>query len=184
MPKNINEIISHIYRNPLLKGYLYEVRIYGIDPNSNASEEIMLNCSQVNTPGQNIIFAGFKKWTIGNIHSVPQGKSYTELTLSFYQSEGDKERQYFHDWQQRIFNQDTLRFGYYKDYVKTISIIQYDKKRNKTYECRVHEAFPSNISPMDKGYTSEGVSQFNVNFQFYKVEELFFDRKLGFNPFG
>jgi len=184
MTKDITEIYAHLNRNFLLKPYLYEVRILGGTTVEDASQDVMLNCSQVNTPGTNIIFSQFRKWAIGNIHNMPMGKSFTELNLTFYESEYEKEREYFVKWQEKIFNKSSLRFAFFKDYVKNVHIIQYDKKRNKTYECIVKDVFPSNVSPLDKGYANEGIGQFNVNMQFYTVEELYFDKDKGFNPFA
>ena len=182
--KNMDELIAHINRNYPLKAYLYEVRIFGGDPSTDASQDVMLNCSAINVPGTNLQFNPFKKYGIGEMHQMPIGRSFTELNLTFYESDGEPEREFFAEWQNRIFNKETKRFGFYKDFVKTLSIIQYDKKRNKTYECQVRECFPSNVSPLDKGYSNEGIPQFNVNLQFYQVDEIFFDKSKGFNPFA
>lgn len=177
---SMNDIIAQIGKNYPLKAYLYQVRIYGgPSPVSDASPEIMINCSAVNVPGKNIQFQPLKKYGIGEMHQMPSGRSFTELNLTFYESEQEAERKYFSEWQDRIYNKETKRFGYYKDIVKTVSIIQYDKKRNKTYECKILEAYPSNVSPLDRGYTNEGMAQFNVNMQFHQIEEVFFDKKEG-----
>ena len=174
MPLSVNEIVAHLSRSFPVKAYNYEVRIYGngnIQP--DAQPELMLNCSSVNVPGTNIGFSQIRKYGIGSAHNVPVGRSFTELNMTFYETDGEPERKYFADWQDKIFNKETLRFRFYKDIVKTISIIQYDKKKNKVYECKALECFPSNISPLDRGYANEGVAQFNVNFQFYTIEEIY-----------
>ena len=176
----VSDMMAHIAKNYPLKSYLYEVRIFGgVDPTTDATPDIMINCSAVNVPGTNIQFNPNKKYGIGHMTQMPVGRSFTELNLTFYESDGEPERKYFADWQDSIYDKETRRFGYYKDNVRTLSIIQYDKKRNPTYECKVLEAWPSNVSPLDKGYANEGMPQFNVNMQFLHLEEIFYDKKKG-----
>jgi len=183
-PLTTNDIVSHLNKNYPLKGYKYSVQIFGGGSQPDASEELMLNCSAVNVPGLNIGFSTFKKFGIGSVHNVPIGRSFTELNLTFYESDGEPERKYFVDWQDKIYDKNTLRFGYYKDIVKTLLITQYDKKNQATYSCKVIDCFPSNLSPLDKAYSAEGVMQMNVNIQFYQVEEIFFNKVEGYNPFS
>lgn len=181
---SISEMMAQIVRHYPLKAHLYEVRIFGGDPTTDAPEELMINCSAINVPGKNLQFTPHKKYSIGTFHNIPIGRSFTELNLTLYETEFEQERRYFSEWQDRIYDRNNRRFNYFQDYVKTLSIIQYDKKGNRTYECQVLESFPSNVSPLDKGYSNEGLAQFNVNMQFHEVKEIFFDPELGTRPFG
>lgn len=184
-PMSITEMVAHISRNYPLRPFLYEVRIMGGGSViSDATLDITMNCCAVSVPGNNVSFNSIKKYGIGNMHQMPAGRSFTELNLTFYESDGEPERKYFADWQDRIYNRQTKRFGFYKDVIKTISILQYDKKGNLTYECQCLEAWPSNIGTLDKGYANEGIAQFSVNFQFYELNEISYDKTNGSNPFA
>lgn len=176
---SINDIMSHIIRNFPAKGYLYEVRITGGGVHADAAEEITFNCSSISTPGANLQHTPVRKFGIGLPSHMPIGRSFTEMTLSFYESENEQEREYFVEWQNKIYDPETKRFGFYKDFVKTLAIIQFDKKLNKTYEVRCENVWPSNISPLDRSYESDGMKQFNVNMQFHDVEEIFYDNRNG-----
>jgi len=187
----VNEIIAQLGRNALAKPYLYEVRIMGSSasnfttPVPDAPREVMFNCSGVNVPGVNIGFTQDRRFGIGTAFNIPTSKSFTELNLTMYETEHEMERRFFVEWMDLIYDKNTKRFGYYKDIVKNLSIIQYDKTGKKTYECVAIDCFPSNLSPLDKGYASgENVPQFNVNIQFHELKEVFFDKQAGFNPFG
>jgi hypothetical protein len=184
--RSMSDLMAQIVKNYPAKPYLYEVRIYGgNNPSTDSTPELMLNCSAVNVPGTNISFTQFKKYGIGSLQNVPTGRSYTELNMTFYETEHEKERKYFSEWQDRIYNKTNKRFGFYSDYVKTISISQFNKSGDKTFECKIFEAFPSNISPLDKSYASgETVPQFNVNMQYFEIEEIYFNKKTGLNPFS
>ena len=184
MSVNINSIISHINRNFFLKPWNYEVRIFGGGSVPDASPEVMFNCSAINVPGVNLGFTQNKRHGIGPYRNYPNNKSFTELNMTMYESEYERERQYFVEWMDKIYDKKTKRFNFYKEYTKTVNIIQYDKKGNKTYECNVIEAFPSNTSPLDKAYSAgDIVPQFNVNIQFFEVNEIFFDKQNGFRLF-
>lgn len=178
-----SDIISHLFRHFPTKSHLYEIRIDGGGIHGDIPESTAFQCSSVNTPGVNLQVGTFKKYGIGHTHPFPTGATWTEVTLTFYQSESEKERQYFVDWQNKIYNPITNRFAFYKDYAKQMTIIQYDKKLNKTYECQCTDAYPSNISPLDKNYSAGDLSQFNVNMQFHNVNEVFFNNDFGIRIF-
>ena len=181
---SISEMVAQINKNFFAKPYLYEVRIMGTDALTDADRDIMMNCSSVNVPGKNFQFVQDKRYGIGHVHNVPTGRSFTEVNMTFYESEYEREREYFSDWQNRIYDQQTKRFKFFRDYVKDVYIIQKDKKGNKTYECKLIDCYPSNLSPLDRSYSAEGITQFNVNLQFYEIEETFYDKKKGYNPFS
>lgn len=172
MTSNINDIVSAINKNFFARPYRYEVRIFG--NGGNASQEVMLNCASVNVPGINIGFGANKPYGIGLQKFYPQGKSFTELSMTFYETEFEMERKFFVDWMNQIYNDQTNRFAYYNDVIRTVTIIQYDKKDKVTYECDCLEVFPSNISPLDKSYASgDIIPTFTVNLQFHKIKEKF-----------
>jgi len=177
MAFDVNDIISQINHNYLAKPYLYEVRIFGgTGFVEDASQEITINCSGINIPGINLGFAGINRYAIGKSKNHPILKSFTELNMTFYETEKEKERNYFVKWMDKIYDKTNRRFNYYRDYVKYMSIIQYNKKGEKTSEWKVLECWPSNISPLDKSYSAgETVPTFNVNMQFNEMNEIALD---------
>lgn len=169
---SIDQILSHLSRNYPAKANLYSVQIYGKN-NDSADPEIMVNCSTLNTPGKNLAFGQQKKYTIGPTFNFANNRSFTEINLSFYESEYEKEYQFFTEWQDKIFNKETNRFGFYDDYTKTMIMSQYNRQGELTYQCKILECWPSNISPLDRAYSNDGVSQFNVSLQFFNVVDIF-----------
>lgn len=175
---DITTIISQINKNMFASANRYEIRIYGgSNTSTDAPTEVVLNCSAVSVPGVNIGFTPYKRYTVGISSNQPTSKTFTEMNLTFYETVFEKERKYFVDWMNRIFDSKTQRFNFYKDYVKNITVIQYDKRGNKTYEATMLECFPSNLSPLDKSYgAGDTIPQFNVNIQFYSMEEKFYQQ--------
>lgn len=176
---SIDKIVSQVYKMFPAKAWNYKVNIYGGGIVADSDPDIMLQCSGINVPGLNIGFTQEKRFGIGHYKQMPTGKSFTEVNMTFYESESELEREYFVHWINNIYNDKTRRFSFYNDIVKTIQIIQYDRQGNKTYECKLTGAFPSNISPLDKSYaSSDSVPQFVVNLQFTDMEETFYGSKI------
>lgn len=176
---SVNEIVSQISRTFFTKPNRYSISIlgnYGSTIVDDASRDVTFNCAQVNIPGLNIGLNQHRKHGIGVPTFVPSGKTFTECTLSFYESEKMNERRYFSQWISSIMNSVDERLKYFDTIKKDIEITQYDLKNNVTYVCILRECFPSNISPSDRSYSSENtISQFVVSLQFRRMEEIFRD---------
>jgi len=174
---SINDIISQVNKNYFTKPNRYSVAInggYGETVVGDASRDVMFNCAQVNIPGLNIGTTQHRKYGQGVPTFMPTGKSFTDCTLSFYESEKMNERAYFSQWASSILDSKTGRLKYFDTIKKDITITQYDLRDNITYQCILREVFPSNVSPSDRSYSAENtVSQFVVSFQFRSMEEIF-----------
>lgn len=180
MSISVTELISHVNRNYPIQGFNYEVRIVG-GGNGNtfrdSTQDINLNCSSITIPGINMGFNTHRRDGIGHARAYATSKSFSEINMTFYESEGEPEREYFSGWIDKIYNPDSKRFSFYNNYIKDIEIIQYDTRGDKIYSCIIRDAFPSNISPMDRSYASMNqVSQFNVNIQFHEIEETYYNK--------
>lgn len=176
MTTPIDKIISQINRNYPAKAWNYEVSVFGPGIIPDTSQELGLQCSGIQIPGMNLGVAQERRYTVGNPKPLPVSKSFNEVTLTMYESEREMERFYFSSWMNNIFVPENKRFNFYKDIVKTVRIVQFDTKGNLTYECLLLEAWPSNLSPIDKSYSNgDSVSQFTVNIQFHEIKETFYD---------
>jgi len=179
-----NDILTHVFRNYPLQPFLYRVYINGGGPVPDANSDIMLNCTSIMVPGENMGVNFVKRHGIGRPTNIATGKSFTEVTLDFMEADGSPEKKYFSDWQKQMFNPVTQRIGFYKDYTKTILIDQYDRSGNITFQGKLIECFPSNITPVSRGYDMTNPSTVTVSFQIYNVEEMYFNKERGVNPFG
>ena len=139
----------------------------------DASVDVMMNCSAISIPGMNIGFTPEKRFGLGTTASYPNAKSFTELNLTFYESQYENERSYFSKWVDMIYNKSTRKWGYYNDYVKTVTISQFDRGNNLVYSVQLLEAWPSSLSPLSRGYALDTPSQFDIGFQFSDMKEVF-----------
>lgn len=178
---SVSEIIAHINRNFIASPNRYEVSIFPgvmigrpIQPD-DIVRDVMFNCSAINVPGINIGFTPEKRQGIGMITNMPNAKAYSEINLTFYESEREIERKYFVDWIDSIYDKDTGRFNFYNDYVRIVQIDQFNKKGDLVYRCELIDCYPSNVGPLDRGYQAgDAAPQFSVSMQFYEMKETFY----------
>lgn len=171
---SVSELLSHVHRNWFTNASHYEVRIFGYNNDvPDSTSEIMLNCSNVNIPGANIGFLrDGKQYGIGLEKNFPTNKIFTDLNMTFYESEKENERKFFIDWMDKVYDRETKRMNFYRNFIKDIQIIQYSRDGRKVYEATAKEAWPTNISPLDRAYSNgEQIPQFNVSFQLYDLIE-------------
>lgn len=172
--RSIDEIMGHLKENIIAKPTLYEVYIFGKNITEDAPLTVMRNCSSAAVPGINIAYTQDKRTGIGVTQNFPNAKVYNEITLTFYESESQAERKFFTEWLNQIYNTNTKRFGFYKDYTRAVVIKQLDRQNNVVHEVVLIDAFPANISALDKAYgMTDTLPQFSVNISFNEIEEHF-----------
>jgi hypothetical protein len=171
---DVSEIVSHLNKNYITKASFYEVTIAGNSKVIDAPKDVMFNCSSVNIPGINLGTHYDVRHGIGIGTNYPNAKAFSDIEMTFYETEYAKERKYFSNWIDSIYNKDTHKFGFYKDYVKDITITQYNRQGKQCYQVKLIQAYPTNISQLSRGYALDGVPQFAVNFTFYNMKETFY----------
>lgn len=139
----------------------------------DASPDVMMNCSALCIPGMNIAFTPEKRYGIGTPANYANQKSFTELNMTFYESQYENERAYFSQWVDMIYNKQSRRWGYYNDYVKTITISQFDRGNNLVYAIQLLEAYPVSMGPLSRGYSMDGPATFDIGFSFMEMKEIF-----------
>lgn len=168
----ISEMVSRLNTAMLTKQSFYEVTIGGPGTVPDAPIEVMFNCSNISVPGINLGEYYDVRHGIGLGVHYPNAKSFTELNMTFYETEYAAERTYFAKWINTIYNPDSKRFGFFKDYTKTVTITQFNRQGVRCHQTQMLQAWVSNISQLDRGYAIDGVGQFNVNFMFSDLIEL------------
>lgn len=172
---NINDIIAHINKNYFAKPNYYTLSILGGNSHIDAPVDITFNCNAISVPGINLGITGDKRHGVGIFTNYPNGKAFTEINATFYESEFEAERKYFVEWMNKIFDPNTGKIEFYDLYTKTVIITQYNRKGQAVYEAKMLQAWPSNISALDRGYTlGDSPALITIGLQFYKLEEKFF----------
>lgn len=180
MSSSLTEMIAQINKNALAKPTRYEIRIFKNGAEDQNARDVFYNCSAVQVPGINWEFYQERRYTIGLTYPVLENKTFSQIMLTFYETEFEKERKYFVDWGNEYINNASLRVKYYKDYVRNVEILQYNNRDEMVYKATLFQCSITNISQLDRGYDMmDTIPEFNVNLQFQDMREQYYQRNSG-----
>lgn len=98
-------------------------------------------------------------------------QTHGDLSIEYFCSEDLRERQFFEQWQDLIFNPVTKQHSYYKDYISRIEIAKYDASwKKKTVVYRFNEAYPSTVGALEMNSDAGDVLKLQVTFKYYNYE--------------
>lgn len=123
-----------------------------------------LLCHQAELPG--VTFATSDIKIYGPSSKFPYQRTYNDLTLSFYVTNGMMEKQFFDAWFELINPLATFDFAYKSDYITTISVFQFDETGLVTYAVDFLEAYPIAIDRMGTDWSQDGFHQLSVTFAY------------------
>ena len=120
-------------------------------------------------PGREIQTAEFaeygEKRNLGVIHT------HGDLTINYHCSEDLREKLFFEQWQDLIFNPSTKQHSYYKDYISSIDITKYDSAWHKKIAVyRFNEVFPSNMTALELSSEAGEYLRISITFKYRNYE--------------
>lgn len=140
--------------------------------NGSLIERINLYCAQAQLPEREITNFEWREYgesrQLGVVQSHGKG-----VSLTYYCSENMKERFFFEQWQDLIFNSRNKRKSYYSEYISRIEIIKYDaswKKQEAIY--RLNEAYPTNIAAQPLVQEQGSIMRLDLNFKYRNYERI------------
>ena len=132
-------------------------------------ESISMFTESCSIPGRDLENMEFRYH--GEKRSLGVRHTHEGVQVSFYCSEDLRERLFFEQWQDLIFNPVNKKHAFYKDYIGEIDIFKYDTSwKNVTAGYRLKEAYPTNISSQELS-TGDGELlkiQVTFNYRFYE----------------
>ena len=172
MPFNINEFRSRI-GNGLAAPSRFRVLLAGA-PGVDTEEARILAilCNQAQLPARQ--FATIDYTTHGPIMKMPYQNMYDDVVMSFYCKETMEVKRFFQRWQNDICdNGQDAQFNYLNEYVSDIFIEQFDAFGNVTYVCKLIDAYPMMVSPLQLDWASQNAfHNLQVTFAYrYWVDE-------------
>jgi hypothetical protein len=103
---------------------------------------------------------------MGEVTDIPYGITYQPINLSFYLDNKFSARTLFENWTDAVYDRISRSVGYYKNYVKDITIVVLDRADDKVYEVTLYEAYPKTISDVALSYSSHDVLKLDVQLVF------------------
>ena len=138
----------------------------GAGGGSNFMRNISMYCESIQMPGQNIRSVE-DPLRYGPQREQAQGVTYGSVNARFICSRDLREKRFFEEWQDLIFNNKTWEMKFYKDYIGGIKIYQEDKRNRTTYCAELFEVFPKVLQQQELGWNM------NDTYQTISVELMF-----------
>lgn len=140
----------------------------------NATSNIMMNCASCTIPSLNINTTSDRRYGIGTAFVYADGKELTPITLSFYESNSGKERQYFVNWVNAIYDPTSRKFNFLGNIAKTVTINCYNKSDQLIYQCILRNAYPTHVSELNRAYSiQDSVDLMSVSIVYQDLQEKF-----------
>lgn len=148
----------------------------GSDKNDLESNSMLQNvgmmCNKAEFPSRDIVSNPHQ--IHGPKREMPVSYEYAgEIRLSFHGDKFLRQRAFFENWQNKIFDADTHAMNYYDDYVGQMDIYQLGQfaaegdRDRITYGVRLYEVYPDTIGSMPLGYdATDTIANIPVNFKF------------------
>jgi hypothetical protein len=110
------------------------------------------------------------------------GRITDDVTMTFLVTNDYLIKKYFDYWQSSVVNLDTYEVGYYKNYVRDITINQLNDGFKKDggnkdggneiiYSCVLKDAYPTNVSQIDLNNNPDELVRIQVQFSYRDWEE-------------
>ena len=121
------------------------------------SRNVSMMCSKVTMPSRDINTQTHLMY--GPAREMPYAYTFSRsIELNFYGDKFLRQRQFFENWQKKIFNYQTHDMNYYDDYVGSVDIMQlgqFESENDRdrvTYAVRLYEVYPQTIGSIDYSY--------------------------------
>lgn len=119
------------------------------DRTSNSSERNTF-CTAAGLPGKQINVT--QRVLGGELRPIAFGHTMPEVQFSFYLTNTYSMRHYFQEWMECVTSQGTdtpANVGFFGEYAKDVRVRQYTRDGRRVYECKLIDAFPTNISTIE-----------------------------------
>jgi hypothetical protein len=167
MAFSVNDMKASIGSTGVAKAAHYQIEIPGLTPDA------LMRATAVQLPGRSVQAATYRDY--GASREIAYLPLYTAASVTFLCSSDLRERVAFTEWQDSIIGNhrtgaggyaQPFDAGYYDDYVRDVTIKQFDSAGSETYQCKLIEAYPRTISDISYSYAAEEVISFSVQLQY------------------
>jgi hypothetical protein len=186
---NINQFKSSLNQRGMLHQTDFEVRIYPpgkLQAAGISTQEMTLRANGVDMPGRSIQTIP-KRYAVGPEFNVGYNPSFVPVNMSLIADNRHFIKRFIEDWQDLVvgnFRVETnspeskkYNLGYYKDYVGTVEIIQFDRDlKVPIYSCRLVECWPTVLNQTDLSWsTTDRTVDINVSwtYRYYENTDSF-----------
>ena len=180
MPFNINEFKAKLDGQLLANPAFFRVLFTGSIVRSDEASLLAVLCNQAQLPGRS--FSTNEYTTHGPIRKIPYQNIFDDVVLSLYCREDMGSFKIFQEWQNYIVDPGAANeFSYFDDFTSDIIIEQYDSTGKITYACKLIDAYPVMVAPIQLDWGNKDSfsnMQVTMAYRYWRQEPL------DLNPFG
>lgn len=132
----------------------------------NDPRDITILCQSVSIPGRNI--STFDHQDVNQVNKFPYTFIDEDIDMTFLLTNDYYMRQMFDNWMSGVFDANSYRVGYKKDYSCDIIIQQLNQKNIPVYGVKLEKAFPVNINAIELNQEGQQLLQMTATFAYDK----------------
>lgn len=151
--------------------YLVRIPMPFADSDQNRLTEMM--CDSVQLPGMTIATTPHNFW--GEVREMPYGRSFDNVTLSFYLDTEMHTKKVFDQWMALIQNPTTRTLNYYDNYVTQVEIDVLDLEKDSVmYSVKLFEAYPKTINAIQLDSSDKNIMKLTVvlNYKYFTTSSM------------
>ena len=171
MSLNISDFKSLVDDVGLAKANKYKVvlPVIGILDDIDGPELNFL-CDTVNLPGKQILT---NERQIGiKFDKMVNGYAVDDISLTFYLTNNYNVKRYFESWAEKSVAYNIQQVKYKNTYERDFRIFQLDDEGNEIYGCKIIEAFPTTLNPVEMGNIVQDIARYNVQISYTDWEPI------------
>ena len=137
------------------------------------ARDLPIRCESITLPGTNV------ETSSDNLRKGPAREhafnmNFGPVTGVFVCDQDQKERTFFHQWQQICVagQEDGWGVGYFDRYATDMTITQFNMKGEPSFICKLFDCFPKSIGPETLSWTDAEIMKLSVEFAFHRWEQI------------
>ena len=135
------------------------------------TESLNLFCNAAELPGRDILSMEYRDY--GESRQIGVRHQHGDLTLVYYSAEDLRERRFFENWQDIIFNPKAKQHGYYNEYTARMEISKYNQSwSEETAEYRFNEVYPTNVGAQALQSDQGDLLRLTMTFKYHNYERI------------
>ena len=168
--QSLSSFTRMIAQGAYSRGYDYRISIRKPPVGFGKPWEIDLRCESISYPSQNI------ETTQDNIRPGPIrdhafGVNYGSISATFLDDDKLGLKRYFEEWQRKIFDPESFKMNYYKDYTGDLVISHFRMHKEGAgvapdYSVLLKEVFPKTVNQLEVGTANGDFLRVSVEFQY------------------
>jgi|TARA_B110000285_G_scaffold71230_2_gene82092 hypothetical protein len=174
---DIDSFASNVSKQGVLIPNRYVLEI--VSPPAGVAEvdairQLAFRVNTVELPGKSLSTTEVKYY--GPFRKSPYAMTYEDLNFTVMLSDDARERNFFSNWMDMIYDYNTGKVEYYENFVTDLKFLSYDPIGEEVFTVSLMEAFPIQVGQIAYSYSAEEPATCQITFAYRKWSNEFHTR--------